>query len=76
MDGTRYYADKVVLAAGAWSPVLVDLEEQCVSKVSETVFFFASTLNTTHYQNFVGMLLSKDKQQNGPVQVPLSRRMK
>ncbi|EUC37111.1 hypothetical protein COCCADRAFT_1887 [Bipolaris zeicola 26-R-13] len=31
-DGTRYYADKVVLAAGAWSPVLVDLEEQCVSK--------------------------------------------
>lgn len=33
VDGTRYYADKVVLAAGAWSPVLVDLEEQCVSKV-------------------------------------------
>lgn len=34
VDGTRYYADKVVLAAGAWSPVLVDLEDQCVSKVS------------------------------------------
>lgn len=33
VDGTRYYADKVVLAAGAWSPVLVDLQEQCVSKV-------------------------------------------
>ena len=33
VDGTRYYADKVVLAAGAWSPVLVDLAEQCVSKV-------------------------------------------
>lgn len=33
VDGTKYYADKVVLAAGAWSPVLVDLEEQCVSKV-------------------------------------------
>ncbi|EMD60950.1 hypothetical protein COCSADRAFT_124224 [Bipolaris sorokiniana ND90Pr] len=32
VDGTRYYADKVVLAAGAWSPVLVDLAEQCVSK--------------------------------------------
>ncbi|PSR82225.1 fructosyl amino acid oxidase [Coniella lustricola] len=31
-DGTKYYADKVVLAAGAWSPVLVDLEEQCCSK--------------------------------------------
>lgn len=34
IDGTKYYADKVVLAAGAWSPVLIDLEDQCVSKVS------------------------------------------
>jgi sarcosine oxidase/L-pipecolate oxidase len=33
-DGTEYYADKVILAAGAWSPALVDLEGQCVSKVS------------------------------------------
>jgi sarcosine oxidase/L-pipecolate oxidase len=32
IDGTRYYADKVVLAAGAWSPALVDLQDQCVSK--------------------------------------------
>ncbi|KAH7126005.1 putative sarcosine oxidase [Dactylonectria macrodidyma] len=32
VDGTRYYADKVVLAAGAWTPTLVDLEDQCVSK--------------------------------------------
>jgi sarcosine oxidase/L-pipecolate oxidase len=32
VDGTKYYADKVVLAAGAWSPALVDLEEQCCSK--------------------------------------------
>ncbi|KAF2791578.1 fructosyl amino acid oxidase [Melanomma pulvis-pyrius CBS 109.77] len=31
-DGTKYYADKVVLAAGAWSPALVDLEDQCCSK--------------------------------------------
>ncbi|KAF2184602.1 fructosyl peptide oxidase [Zopfia rhizophila CBS 207.26] len=31
-DGTKYYADKVVLAAGAWSPALVDLEGQCCSK--------------------------------------------
>lgn len=31
-DGTRYTADKVILAAGAWSPVLVDLEGQCCSK--------------------------------------------
>lgn len=26
-DGSKYFADKVVLAAGAWSPVLVDLED-------------------------------------------------
>ncbi|KAL4872839.1 hypothetical protein BDV12DRAFT_161600 [Aspergillus spectabilis] len=32
VDGTKYYADKVVLATGAWSPTLVDLEGQCVSK--------------------------------------------
>ncbi|CAG8190609.1 unnamed protein product [Penicillium salamii] len=32
VDGTKYYADKVVLAAGAWSPTLVDLDDQCVSK--------------------------------------------
>ncbi|KZV65846.1 FAD dependent oxidoreductase [Peniophora sp. CONT] len=31
-DGTRYLADRVILATGAWSPVLVDLEEQCCSK--------------------------------------------
>ncbi len=37
MDGTKYHADKIVLAAGAWTPVLVDLEEQCVSKVSRGV---------------------------------------
>lgn len=34
VDGTKYYADKVVLATGAWSPTLIDLEDQCVSKVS------------------------------------------
>jgi glycine/D-amino acid oxidase-like deaminating enzyme len=33
-DGTRYMADRVVLATGAWSPSLVDLQGQCVSKVS------------------------------------------
>ncbi|CAI6294091.1 unnamed protein product [Periconia digitata] len=32
LDGTKYHADKVVLAAGAWSPTLVDLEGQCISK--------------------------------------------
>jgi sarcosine oxidase/L-pipecolate oxidase len=38
VDGTKYYADKVVLAAGAWSPTLVDLEDQCVSKVNHVVY--------------------------------------
>lgn len=32
LDATKYYADKVVLDAEAWSPVLVDLEGQCVCK--------------------------------------------
>ncbi|EMR65361.1 putative fructosyl peptide oxidase protein [Eutypa lata UCREL1] len=31
-NGAKYFADKVVLAAGAWSPTLVDLEDQCCSK--------------------------------------------
>ncbi|KUI67686.1 L-saccharopine oxidase [Cytospora mali] len=31
-DGTKYFGDKVVLATGAWSPALVDLEDQCCSK--------------------------------------------
>lgn len=34
VDGAEWRADLVVLAAGAWSPCLVDLEEQCTSKVS------------------------------------------
>ncbi|ODN80322.1 hypothetical protein L198_07822 [Cryptococcus wingfieldii CBS 7118] len=32
VDGTEWDADLVVFAAGAWSPVLLDLEGQCVSK--------------------------------------------
>ncbi|KAF5007909.1 hypothetical protein FDECE_5824 [Fusarium decemcellulare] len=32
VDGTQYHADKVILAAGAWTPTLIDLEDQCVSK--------------------------------------------
>ncbi|GLI82053.1 hypothetical protein PoHVEF18_010453 [Penicillium ochrochloron] len=31
-DRTQYFADKIVLAAGAWSPTLIDLKDQCVSK--------------------------------------------
>jgi hypothetical protein len=43
VDGTKYYADKVVLAAGAWSSVLVDLEDQCVSKVSGCGFHLCNS---------------------------------
>lgn len=42
VDGTKYYADKVVLAAGAWSSVLVDLDDQCVSKVSHAITSMSS----------------------------------
>lgn len=33
-DGTEWPADLVIMATGAWSPVLLDLEGQCISKVS------------------------------------------
>jgi len=32
-DGTEWGADIVIMATGAWSPALIDLEGQCVSKV-------------------------------------------
>jgi len=35
-DGTEWKADVVVLATGAWSPTLIDLEGQCISKVRST----------------------------------------
>lgn len=37
-DGTSHYAERVVMATGAWTPGLVDLEGQCVSKVSSPPF--------------------------------------
>lgn len=33
VDGTEWGADLVIMATGAWSPTLIDLEGQCVSKV-------------------------------------------
>lgn len=33
-DGTKHFADRVIIAAGAWTPTLIDLKGQCVSKVS------------------------------------------
>lgn len=34
VDGTVHKAERVVLACGAWTPTLVDLQGQCISKVS------------------------------------------
>jgi sarcosine oxidase/L-pipecolate oxidase len=36
-DGTVRLADRVILACGAWTPTLIDLEGQCVSKVRHVV---------------------------------------
>lgn len=38
-DGTRHFAERVVMATGAWTPSLVDLEGQCVSKASTVLVF-------------------------------------
>lgn len=45
-DGSEYGADLVVLAAGAWSPALVDLEGQCISKVGVSI-----SSNSTEWLN-------------------------
>ena len=37
-DGTVWPADLVIMATGAWSPSLIDLEGQCESKVSLPTF--------------------------------------
>jgi sarcosine oxidase/L-pipecolate oxidase len=51
VDGTKYYADKVVLAAGAWSPALVDLQEQCVSKAWVYAHMQLTPEEATEYKN-------------------------
>ena len=33
-DGARHLAERVIMATGAWTPSLVDLKGQCVSKAS------------------------------------------
>lgn len=52
VDGTRYYADKVILAAGACSPILINLEDQCVSKVSCSNYI-KSAASSNHLQAWV-----------------------
>ncbi|OJJ07791.1 hypothetical protein ASPVEDRAFT_66020 [Aspergillus versicolor CBS 583.65] len=51
VDGTRYYADKVVLAAGAWTPTLIDLEDQCVSKAWVFAHIQLTPAEAAQYRN-------------------------
>ncbi|KAI1377078.1 fructosyl amino acid oxidase [Hypoxylon crocopeplum] len=51
VDGTKYYADKVVLAAGAWSPTLVDLDNQCCSKAWVYAMIQLSRQEAAEYKN-------------------------
>ncbi|KAJ5161708.1 sarcosine oxidase [Penicillium capsulatum] len=51
IDGTRYYADKVVLATGAWTPTLLDLEDQCVSKAWVFAHIQLTPQEAAEYQN-------------------------
>jgi glycine/D-amino acid oxidase-like deaminating enzyme len=49
-------ADRVVLATGAWSPSLVDLKGQCVSKVTFACgsAFLLSWITNTHPRRRLG----------------------
>ncbi|OTB18560.1 hypothetical protein K445DRAFT_314440 [Daldinia sp. EC12] len=51
LDGTKYYAHKVVLAAGAWSPALIDLEDQCCSKAWVYAMIQLSPEEAAEYKN-------------------------
>jgi len=62
VDGTKYQADKVVLAAGAWTSTLVDLEDQCVSKVRELLVRQRMELTLRHGSTHTcNCLLTKPK---------------
>lgn len=43
VDGTEWQGDLVILACGAWSPTLLDLQGQCVSKVSRKMISIDSS---------------------------------
>ncbi|KAI8936956.1 hypothetical protein NX059_006184 [Plenodomus lindquistii] len=51
LDGTTHHADIVVLATGAWSPTLVDLKEQCVSKAWVYAHLQLSPSEAAKYKN-------------------------
>lgn len=52
-DGTEWKADVVVMAAGAWSPVLIDLQGQCESKVSRVTGWGVLQVATTVSQAWI-----------------------
>ncbi|ORY23686.1 peroxisomal sarcosine oxidase [Naematelia encephala] len=54
-DDTEWPADLVVLAAGAWSPILVDLEGQCVSKCWVFAHIQLSTEEAQHFKGIPTM---------------------
>lgn len=66
VDGTRYLGDKVVLAAGAWSPALVDLEDQCCSKVSPTYPLLGTHIILNPFQAWVYAHLRLTPQEAAP----------
>ncbi|PVI07354.1 fructosyl peptide oxidase [Periconia macrospinosa] len=51
VDGTKYYGDKVIISAGAWTPTLVDLEDQCCSKAWVYAHIRLTPNEIAEYQN-------------------------
>lgn len=44
-DGSKWFAERIIMATGAWSPTLVDLEGQCVSKVRLVPLFCGAPMS-------------------------------
>jgi glycine/D-amino acid oxidase-like deaminating enzyme len=55
-DGEKHYADRVVMATGAWSPSLIDLAGQCVSKVSQTDTYVYKVSRADLMESSAGLL--------------------
>jgi sarcosine oxidase / L-pipecolate oxidase len=51
-DGSTYAADIVVLAAGAWTPSLLDMEGQLTAKGHSVAHIQLSPAETAHYSSF------------------------
>ncbi|KAK4686970.1 hypothetical protein P7C73_g3151, partial [Tremellales sp. Uapishka_1] len=55
IDGTKWPADLVILATGAWSPTLIDLEGQCESKCWQFGHIQLTPEETAAFQNTPAM---------------------